>query len=130
MSYPRESCLLRQDQPRFCDTWQHSVHGNSRWQAGGLDAGTGRKRWDVKVVDYEKGYSLTLAPLVIRNKIYSRTLPGVNWASWFHRGLRCRNRQGALAVQDYSRAGRAGNETWKGDSWMHGGASSWLTGSY
>jgi alcohol dehydrogenase (cytochrome c) len=26
--------------------------------------------------------------------------------------------------------GERGNETWKGDSWQHGGASVWMTGSY
>ena len=26
--------------------------------------------------------------------------------------------------------GESGNETWKGDSWKHGGSPMWLTGSY
>src|SRR4051794_27460930 len=41
-----------------------------------LDASTGRKRWDVPVVDYQKGYSLTLAPLAVRDKIVVGTAGG------------------------------------------------------
>src|SRR5262249_27771731 len=41
-----------------------------------IDAATGRKRWDVKVADYKTGYSLTLAPLAIGNRIIVGTAGG------------------------------------------------------
>ena len=72
--------MLRQDKPRSRDTRKHLYMGTLDGRLVAIDAGTRRKRWDVKVVDYEKGYSLTLAPLIIRNKIIVGPA-GVNWAS-------------------------------------------------
>ena len=37
--------------------------------------------------------------------------------------------QGAIA-REIPAKGEPGNDTWAGDSWMHGGASVWVTGTY
>ena len=95
-----------------------------------LDAGTGRKRWDVKVVDYEKGYSLTLAPLVIRNKIIVGPAGGELGIRGFIAAYDAETGKELWRFKTIPEPGEPGNETWKGDSWMHGGASAWLTGSY
>ena len=95
-----------------------------------LDAGTGRKRWDVKVVDYEKGYSLTLAPLVIRNKILVGPVGGELGIRGFIAAYDAETGKELWRFKTIPEPGEPGNNTWKGDSWMHGGASSWLTGSY
>jgi alcohol dehydrogenase (cytochrome c) len=95
-----------------------------------LDAGTGRKRWDVKVVDYEKGYSLTLAPLVIRNKILVGPAGGELGIRGFIAAYDAETGKELWRFKTIPEPGEPGNNTWKGDSWMHGGASSWLTGSY
>ena len=34
-----------------------------------IDASTGRKRWEVTVANHRENYSLTLAPLVVGNKV-------------------------------------------------------------
>ena len=95
-----------------------------------LDAGTGRKRWDVKVVDYEQGYSLTMAPLVIRNKIIVGPAGGELGIRGFIAAYDAETGKELWRFKTIPEPGEPGNETWKGDSWMHGGASSWLTGSY
>ena len=95
-----------------------------------LDAGTGRKRWDVKVVDYEKGYSLTMAPLVIRNKILVGPAGGELGIRGFIAAYDAETGKELWRFKTIPEPGEPGNETWKGDSWMHGGASAWLTGSY
>jgi alcohol dehydrogenase (cytochrome c) len=95
-----------------------------------LDAKTGRPVWNVEVGDPASGYALTHAPLVIKDKVIVGTAGG-------EFGIR-----GYIAAYDVTTGkevwrfytvpgkGEPGNETWKGDSWQHGGASVWLTGSY
>ena len=34
-----------------------------------LDARTGRKLWDVQVGEYKNGYSITMAPLIVKDKV-------------------------------------------------------------
>ena len=95
-----------------------------------IDAGTGRKRWDVKVVDYEQGYSLTLAPLAIRNKILVGPAGGELGIRGFIAAYDAETGKELWRFKTIPEPGEPGNDTWKGDSWMHGGASAWLTGSY
>ena len=89
-----------------------------------IDASTGRKRWDVKVADYEKGYSLTLAPLVIRNKIIVGPAGGELGIRGFIAAYDAETGKELWRFKTIPEPGEPGNETWKGDSWMHGGASS------
>ena len=95
-----------------------------------LDAATGRKRWDVKVADYEQGYSLTLAPLAIGNKILVGPAGGELGIRGFIAAYDAETGKELWRFKTIPEPGEPGNETWKGDSWMHGGASVWLTGSY
>src|SRR3984957_3581390 len=34
-----------------------------------IDASTGRKKWETKVADYTQGYAITVAPLVVKDKV-------------------------------------------------------------
>jgi len=95
-----------------------------------LDVSTGRKRWDVKIAEYEQGYSLTLAPLAIRNKILVGTAGGELGIRGFIAAYDAETGKEAWRFKTIPEPGEPGHETWKGDSWMHGGASVWLTGSY
>ena len=76
-------------------------------------------------------YSVTLAPLVIKDKV----IVGVGRRRVrhprLHRRLRRADRQGGVALQHDPRARASpGSETWSGDAWEHGGGSVWVTGSY
>jgi alcohol dehydrogenase (cytochrome c) len=95
-----------------------------------LDAKTGNVVWDVTAFDYRQGYSITLAPLVIKNLV----LIGVSGGEYGIRGF----------IDAYDAAtgerkwrfytvpgpGEPGHESWEGDSWKIGGAPAWITGSY
>ena len=95
-----------------------------------LDAKTGNVIWDVTAFDYRKGYSITLAPLVIKNLV----LVGVSGGEYGIRGF----------IDAYDAAtgerkwrfytipgpGEPGHETWEGDSWKIGGSPAWITGTY
>ena len=47
-----------------------------------------------------------------------------------HRRLGCADRQASVAHLHRPGPGEPGGDTWPGDTWQHGGGSTWLTGSY
>lgn len=95
-----------------------------------LDANTGRMRWDVQVVDYRDGYSMTSAPLAIPGRI----IVGVAGGEFGARGLLAAfdPDQGRLLwrFDTVPGPGEFGHDTWAGDSWKTGGAPTPTTGAY
>jgi alcohol dehydrogenase (cytochrome c) len=95
-----------------------------------LDAKTGNVVWDVTAVDYRKGYSFTLAPLVIKNLV----LVGVSGGEYGIRGFidAYDANTGARKWRFYTipAPGEPGNDTWEGESWKIGGSPAWITGTY
>jgi PQQ-dependent dehydrogenase (methanol/ethanol family) len=95
-----------------------------------VDAETGKELWTTKVVDYRQGSVITSPPLVVHGKV----ITGFGGGEYGARG--------SLQAYDENTGkqiwktwtvpgpGEVGNETWKGDSWKHGGAAGWLVGSY
>jgi alcohol dehydrogenase (cytochrome c) len=95
-----------------------------------LDSRTGLPLWETQIADTLQGYSITQAPLALRDKI----IVGVAGGEYGIRGF----------VDAYDPAtgkrlwrfyavpgpGEFGHDTWEGDSWQRGGGPTWLTGSY
>ncbi|HYP13870.1 MAG TPA: PQQ-binding-like beta-propeller repeat protein, partial [Bryobacteraceae bacterium] len=95
-----------------------------------LDASTGRKRWDVLVVKYQDGYSLTVAPLVIGDKILIGPAGGEMGIRGFIAAYDAKTGREVWRFNTIPGPGEPGNNTWAGESWKNGGGSIWLTGSY
>jgi alcohol dehydrogenase (cytochrome c) len=95
-----------------------------------LDAKTGRVRWDVEVADYKAAYSLTLAPLAVKDKI----IVGIAGAEFGIRGFLdaydAKTGKRAWRFDTVPAPGEPGSETWSGDGWKIGGSPTWMTGSY
>ncbi|MSV34925.1 MAG: PQQ-dependent dehydrogenase, methanol/ethanol family [Bryobacterales bacterium] len=95
-----------------------------------VNARDGKLLWDKEVAKAESGYAMTHAPLVIKGKV----IVGVAGAEFGIRGFIAAydSATGNEAWRFYTIPGKGepGNETWAGDSWMHGGASVWVTGTY
>ena len=95
-----------------------------------LDIHTGKLRWDVIAADYKLGYTMTAAPLAIKDKI----IVGVGGGEYGIRGFLddydAKTGQRLWRFWTVPSPGEAGNETWSGDSWKTGGAPTWVTGSY
>src|SRR5579859_3828324 len=95
-----------------------------------LDMKTGRERWDVQVADYKTAHSITLAPLAVKDKV----IIGIGGAEYGIRGFLdaydAKTGKRVWRFWTVPGPGEPGNETWSGDSWKHGGAPTWITGSY
>jgi alcohol dehydrogenase (cytochrome c) len=95
-----------------------------------LDAKTGKKLWQAKVVDYKQGAAITSPPLIVKK------LAIIGYAGGEY-GMR-----GALQAYDLATGKEVwktstipgpeqpGNDTWKDNSWQHGGGNAWYVGSY
>lgn len=95
-----------------------------------MDAKTGAVLWETQVDDIKKGYSGTVAPLVVKNKV----ILGVAGAEYGIRGFidAYDADTGKRAWRFWTVAGPddPGGNTWGGDSWQRGGGSIWVTGTY
>jgi alcohol dehydrogenase (cytochrome c) len=95
-----------------------------------IDAAGGRPLWDVPVGDPRLGYSITMAPLAVKDKI----LVGVGGGEYGIRGFVAAfdSASGKELWRSYTvpAPGERGSETWTGDTWKTGGGSVWLTPSY
>jgi alcohol dehydrogenase (cytochrome c) len=95
-----------------------------------LDLTSGRLRWEVPIVDPKTGHSLTAAPLVVKDKIIVGMSGGEFGVRGFLDAYHASTGQRAWRLWTVPAPGEPGHDTWAGDSWKTGGATTWLTGSY
>lgn len=95
-----------------------------------VDRINGKLRWKVEVGDVKQAYSVTMAPLVVKDKV----IVGVGGGEYGIRGyiVAYDAETGKEAWKFYTipGPGQPGHETWEGDDWKYGGASVWVTGSF
>ena len=97
-----------------------------------LDATTGQPIWVTDIAEPESGYAMTLAPLVIKDKVIIGVAGGEYGVRGFIAAYEADTGEEAWRFYTIPGPGEPGHETWEGggDAWMHGGASVWITGSY
>ncbi len=95
-----------------------------------LDARTGLPLWETQVADTMLGYSITSAPLVVKDKVLVGITGGEFGARGFLDAYDLVTGQRLWRWYAVPAPGEFGNDTWKGDSWKLGGSPMWLTGSY
>jgi alcohol dehydrogenase (cytochrome c) len=97
-----------------------------------IDAKNGGVIWNVAVggARPEAGYSLTVAPLVVKDKVIIGTAGGEYGVRGFLAAFDARSGKEVWRFYTIPGPGEPGHETWAGDSWRRGGASVWVTGSY
>lgn len=95
-----------------------------------LDMHTGKPRWDVVVADYKLGYTMTAAPLALKDKIIVGVAGGEYGIRGFLDAYDAKTGKRLWRFWTVPGPGEPGNETWEGDSWKTGGAPTWVTGSY
>jgi alcohol dehydrogenase (cytochrome c) len=95
-----------------------------------LDSKTGQVRWDVTVADYQTGYSITVAPLAVKDKVIVGIAGGEFGVRGFLDAYEAKSGRRAWRFWTVPSPGEPGHETWAGESWRTGSATTWLTGSY
>jgi len=97
-----------------------------------LDAKTGGLVWNVAVggARAEAGYSLTVAPLVIKDKVIIGTAGGEYGVRGFLAAFDAHSGKEVWRFHTIAGPGEPGRDSWAGESWKTGGGSIWVTGSY
>ena len=95
-----------------------------------IDAISGQPIWQTDVERPEAGYAMTLAPLIVKDKVIVSVAGGEYGIRGFISAYDAATGEEVWRFYTIPGPGEPGNETWEGDSWRYGGASAWLTGSY
>ncbi len=95
-----------------------------------LDSKTGSVIFDVEIDDYRKGHTFNLAPLVVKNKVLVGPSGGEYGIRGYLDALDTETGRRHWRFYTIPGPGEPNHETWEGESWIHGGAATWLTGSY
>ena len=106
-----------------------------------IDVRSGRQVWKTKVGESKEGYSITVSPLALKDRI----VVGVGGGEYGIRGyISAYHAQTGKELWKFYTIpgpGEPGHETWEAcppnpktycdpEAWKHGGASVWVTGSY
>ncbi len=107
-----------------------------------LDAKTGKAKWKKKLGDYQAGYSYTAAPLIVKGKVITGVSGGefgivgkieardakTGELIWMRPSVE--GHMGYLDGKENGITGGGAGKSWPGDMWKHGGAATWLGGTY
>lgn len=95
-----------------------------------LDATTGEQLWERTIADWETGYYMTLAPLVVNGKVMVGVSGGELGIRGFVEASDVETGEQIWKTYTIPAPGEPGSETWTGDTWEHGGGPVWITGTY
>ncbi|MGE3511927.1 MAG: pyrroloquinoline quinone-dependent dehydrogenase [Vicinamibacterales bacterium] len=95
-----------------------------------LDARDGQVLWNHEVAKPGAGYSMTLAPLIVKDKVVVGVSGGEFGIRGFVAAYEPVTGREVWRFTTIPGPGEPGHETWSGDSWKTGGGPVWLTGSY
>ena len=95
-----------------------------------IDARSGRMLWKKEMADPALNYTATAAPLAIKDKVIAGIAGADAGVRGFLDAYDAKTGERAWRFWTVPVPGEPGSETWGGDSWRHGGASTWITGSY
>ncbi len=95
-----------------------------------LKKSTGEVAWETEMADWHQNYNATSAPLAIHNLVIAGHAGGEEGARGFLAAYDQQTGKEVWRFWTVPGPGEPGAETWEGDSWKHGGAVTWFTGTY
>ena len=95
-----------------------------------IDTVSGKPIWQTAVGDPEDGHALTLAPLIVKDKVIVGIAGGEYGIRGFISAYDAGTGEEVWKFYTIPGPGEPGHETWENDAWRTGGAPAWLTGSY
>jgi alcohol dehydrogenase (cytochrome c) len=95
-----------------------------------LDARSGSLIWDIQYADKEKHYGATSAPLLVKGLVVVGTSGGDSGVRGFVAGYDAITGKQKWRFWTIPGPGEFGSSSWPGDSYLHGGATTWMPGTY
>jgi alcohol dehydrogenase (cytochrome c) len=95
-----------------------------------LDARSGHLLWDVEFADKLKHYGGTSAPLVLKDEVVVGSSGGDSGVRGFLSAYDARKGTLRWKLWTIPAPGEFGSDSWLGDSYLHGGGTTWLPGTY
>jgi alcohol dehydrogenase (cytochrome c) len=95
-----------------------------------LDARSGNLLWDVEYADKVKQYGATSAPLVVKDEVIVGTSGGDSGVRGFVAAYDARKGTLKWRLWTIPGPGEFGSTSWPGDLYLHGGATTWMPGTY
>ncbi|HEY4661843.1 MAG TPA: PQQ-dependent dehydrogenase, methanol/ethanol family [Terriglobales bacterium] len=95
-----------------------------------LDARSGGLRWDIEFADKTKHYGATSAPLVVNGSVIVGTSGGDSGVRGFIAAYDAATGKLKWHFWTIPGPGEFGSSSWPGDSYLHGGATAWMPGTY
>src|SRR5260370_12250696 len=96
----------------------------------GVGGVAGKPRGKVKNADIKAAYSITMAPLVVKDKVIIGVGGGEYGIRGFVAAYDAKTGKELWRFHTIPEPGEFGHDSWKTDAWQHGGGPVWLTGSY
>jgi len=95
-----------------------------------LDARSGGLRWDVEYADKAKHYGATSAPLAVKDEVIVGTSGGDSGVRGFVAAYDAATGKRKWQRWTIPGPGEFGSSSWPGDSYLHGGGTTWMPGTY
>ena len=95
-----------------------------------LDARSGNLLWDVEFADKTKHYGATSAPLVVKDTVIVGTSGGDSGVRGFVAAYDAATGKPKWRFWTIPGPGEFGSSSWPGDSYLHGGGTTWMPGTY
>ena len=95
-----------------------------------LDARSGAVLWDVQYADKAKHYGATSAPLVVKDDVIVGTSGGDSGVRGFVASYDALTGKLKWRLWTIPGPGEFGSDSWPGDSYLHGGGTTWMPGTY
>ena len=95
-----------------------------------LDARSGNLLWDVQYADKVKQYGATSAPLIVKDEVIVGTSGGDSGVRGFVAAYDAKKGTLKWRLWTIPGPGEFGSASWPGDLYLHGGATTWMPGTY
>ena len=109
----------------LASTWKPTTPTCFAWIAGPAIS-----IWDIAYAEWNKNYGATGAPLIVKDKVLVATSGGDDGVRGFLAAFDATTGKLAWRLWTIPGPGELGSYSWPGDTYLHGGGTAWMPGTY